>query len=311
MAIGPVLGSYTTSDGQTHQAFTVERTKKTYDAKMIGVVSTKAWRVMGEDVLEWAEKASAIALVGRVPVKIAPDSEPIKAGDLLTSSETPGAAQKATKDGYIIGKALEDWQPENGQEKILILLNQSVSLNNLLAKEASTSELETRLAQIELALTTNTNQQDEADKFLVEELTVLSRAILPETTIVGQLTIGNLQINDNESSINATGKLKLQPLALDGIEFVGNSIKMDKNGNLYIKEGVIAGNDKIRDSIKIPAGQNQIVVERNWDKPPAVIITTASFQTTVWVTEKSEKGFVINLSPAPTEPATVDWLAIW
>jgi hypothetical protein len=52
-----------------------------------------------------------VSLAGRVPVKIAPDSLPIKTGDNLTSSNTyPGMAMKATNAGETIGKALESWR---------------------------------------------------------------------------------------------------------------------------------------------------------------------------------------------------------
>ena len=50
-----------------------------------------------------------LALAGRVPVKIDPDSAAFDAGDFLTSSSKPGLAMKATKAGYTVGKALEAW----------------------------------------------------------------------------------------------------------------------------------------------------------------------------------------------------------
>jgi len=50
-----------------------------------------------------------IALVGRVPVKACAEEGPIKPGDLLTSSSTPGHAMRAPADpqpGTVVGKAL-------------------------------------------------------------------------------------------------------------------------------------------------------------------------------------------------------------
>ncbi|MEK7591929.1 MAG: hypothetical protein AAB508_00880, partial [Patescibacteria group bacterium] len=61
-----------------------------------------------------------LALAGRVPVKIDPDSDPIEVGDFLTSSDTQGLAKKATRSGYVVGRALESWKscanqaPESG-----------------------------------------------------------------------------------------------------------------------------------------------------------------------------------------------------
>jgi len=62
-----------------------------------------------------------VALNGRVPVNMAPDSEPVSAGDYLTTSGTyPGKATKATGAGYVIGKALASWS--SGQEQVMVFV---------------------------------------------------------------------------------------------------------------------------------------------------------------------------------------------
>ena len=62
-----------------------------------------------------------VALNGRVPVNMAPDSEPVSAGDYLTTSGTyPGKATKATGSGYVIGKALAGWN--TGQEQVMVFV---------------------------------------------------------------------------------------------------------------------------------------------------------------------------------------------
>ncbi len=50
-----------------------------------------------------------IAQIGRVPTKVDGSRGPIKAGDYLTSSPTPGHAMKLTGPGMTIGVALEDF----------------------------------------------------------------------------------------------------------------------------------------------------------------------------------------------------------
>jgi hypothetical protein len=57
-----------------------------------------------------------IALAGRVPCKVSTENGPIKAGDLLTTSSTPGHAMKANEPwrGGIIGTALEDFPKDGG-----------------------------------------------------------------------------------------------------------------------------------------------------------------------------------------------------
>jgi hypothetical protein len=85
------------------------------DRRMIGIISTRAGLELGIP----REDRRLVGLAGRVPVKIAPDSAPIQAGDLLTSSGTyPGMAQKLTQPGFAVAKALEGWDPDSGITKI-------------------------------------------------------------------------------------------------------------------------------------------------------------------------------------------------
>ena len=71
------------------------------------------------------EDAPAIALSGRVYVKCDATRGPIEPGDLLTTSDLPGHAMKATDrdlaHGAVIGKAMEHL--ESGQGLVLVLVN--------------------------------------------------------------------------------------------------------------------------------------------------------------------------------------------
>lgn len=91
----------------------LQKTTKPYDSKLIGIISTKPGVVMGSiDRDTGKADKRMLALAGRVPVKISPDSENIEIGDFLTSSDThPGMAMKATRAGYTVAKAIESWQP--------------------------------------------------------------------------------------------------------------------------------------------------------------------------------------------------------
>ena len=86
----------------------IRKPERFADGRMIGIISTRAGLELGIP----REDRRLVGLAGRVPVKIAPDSAPIQAGDLLTSSGTyPGMAQKLTQPGFAVAKALEDWNP--------------------------------------------------------------------------------------------------------------------------------------------------------------------------------------------------------
>lgn len=66
----------------------------------------------------------AIALNGRVPVKVATDSQAIQPGDYLTTSGQQGRAMKVTHAGEVIGKALAAWTPNAGQDTVMIFVGQ-------------------------------------------------------------------------------------------------------------------------------------------------------------------------------------------
>jgi hypothetical protein len=65
-----------------------------------------------------------LAILGIVQVKASAENGPIRPGDLLTTSSTPGHAMKATepKIGTVIGKALEGLDEGTGVIKMLVML---------------------------------------------------------------------------------------------------------------------------------------------------------------------------------------------
>ena len=302
VSISNPLGSYTTSDGVSHQAFGVEKATTSTSHKMAGVVSTKAWQVIGEDVLDWAESAVPVALTGRVPVKIAPSSPAILAGDMITiSDDTPGAGKKSNGNGYIIGKALEDWN--NDKETILVFLQNSVNIAGVL-EDTRVANLEAEVELLKAASLNGSpigsgmtsggsdgvilNSIQDPGFLNVENLTVLSSSVLGDVTITGGLTIASLaDINFN------------------------NNIIIDQKGNLYIKNGVILGNDNFRGEVTVTANTTTLRVDKTWETTPVSITITPSWNTTAWVTEKSTTGFTVNFGTPTTTDTNVNWLAVF
>ena len=104
------------------------------DPKVIGVVSTNPGVLLNSDMdLEGTDQSlNPIALSGRVPCKVTDEGGPIKRGDLLTSSSTPGHAMKAKpirvgdqeifRQGTIIGKALEPLESGKGLIDIFVFM---------------------------------------------------------------------------------------------------------------------------------------------------------------------------------------------
>ncbi len=105
---------YDESDNRIH------RCDRAADRRAVGIVSAEAAFILG---IEQAEVP--VALCGRVPCKVDADIAPVLAGDLLTTSATPGHAQKADDPagcaGAIIGKALTSLA--SGKGEILVLVH--------------------------------------------------------------------------------------------------------------------------------------------------------------------------------------------
>jgi len=99
----------------------VKKSTTAYSTLVAGVVTTEPGAIFGSKV-----NGSAIALAGRVPIKVTNENGKINPGDLLTSSSKAGFAMKCESkekcSGAIIGKALETFDLSEGKIKVLIAL---------------------------------------------------------------------------------------------------------------------------------------------------------------------------------------------
>jgi hypothetical protein len=101
-----------------------------YDRKVAGVVSGacgfKPGIVLDRRRKTGTESRVPVALVGKVYCKVDSDYSPIEIGDLLTTSNTPGHAMKATNSkrafGAVIGKALSPLSSGRHMIPILVAL---------------------------------------------------------------------------------------------------------------------------------------------------------------------------------------------
>ncbi len=102
------------------------RSTSPYETSVVGVYSTKPGFVAGagDESAPLAGKVP-LAVVGIVPVKVSAENGPIRPGDLLVASSTPGHAMKAGPNppaGTVIGKALEGLEEGNGVIQMLVML---------------------------------------------------------------------------------------------------------------------------------------------------------------------------------------------
>jgi hypothetical protein len=101
---------------------------RAYDSRVAGIIAGAGTErpgiVLGRR--EDAKNPAAIALSGRVFCQVDARDEPIKVGDLLTTSDLPGHAMKASDHerafGAVIGKALEPLESGCGLITVLVAL---------------------------------------------------------------------------------------------------------------------------------------------------------------------------------------------
>jgi hypothetical protein len=108
------------------RAATVELADRRFDRALIGVYSTRP-AVLGADkggVTRVDKGELPVAITGIVPVKVTAENGPIRPGDLLTTSSTPGRAMYAGTNppvGTVLGKALGFLAHGQGVIKMLVL----------------------------------------------------------------------------------------------------------------------------------------------------------------------------------------------
>jgi len=100
-----------------------------YDPAMYGIVVDSP-----SVAIEDSELASArlVLTSGIATLRVSASGGNIAEADFITSSETPGVGQKADRSGYVVGSALEAYQPQNpsdiGEIQIMINIHPAASI---------------------------------------------------------------------------------------------------------------------------------------------------------------------------------------
>ena len=97
-----------------------------YSTSVMGIYSTKPGYVGRRQATPQSADEVPMAMIGIVPTKVSAENGPIKPGDLLVSSSTPGYAMKGTDRGRmlgaIIGKALVHFDSGTGVIEVGVTL---------------------------------------------------------------------------------------------------------------------------------------------------------------------------------------------
>ncbi len=110
----------------------LKRSRSAYDMRVAGIISgangvNPGIALQQEGPLEGGQN---VALSGRVYVQADASGGPIKPGDLLTSSDTPGHAMKVTEhvraQGAVIGKAMSSLKEGTGMVLVLVTLQRGL-----------------------------------------------------------------------------------------------------------------------------------------------------------------------------------------
>jgi hypothetical protein len=97
-----------------------------FSTAVAGVITTKPGVLMNaSEARQTLDDGPALALAGRVPVKVSAENGKIQPGDLLVASSTPGHAMRAPNNpaaGTVIGKALGVLERGTGSLEMLVML---------------------------------------------------------------------------------------------------------------------------------------------------------------------------------------------
>lgn len=104
-----------------------------YDNSIIGISTNNPASSLQIDTLD---NGPYLITSGIASVRVSNDNGPVLAGDLLTSSDQPGVAIKATQNGFVVGAAAEALDSEEGNILVSINIHQTTafagSRNNLI-----------------------------------------------------------------------------------------------------------------------------------------------------------------------------------
>lgn len=81
-----------------------------YDENIIGVIGRTPIMVFGKEDFN----TQSVVSFGETLTKVSNAAGEIKKGDFVTSSDRPGVGQKAKDSGFVVGKAMEDFNQEEG-----------------------------------------------------------------------------------------------------------------------------------------------------------------------------------------------------
>jgi hypothetical protein len=172
------------------------KTNSLYQANTVGIVSENNhdFTSTGHNI-KAEDNPMPVALNGRVPVNIAPDSPAIEPGDFITTSGThAGKGTKATGAGYIVGKALEAWDPASGKTQLMVFVQ-----NGFYPGPSMTSYIQNggnaSLSNLDVTGTANFGDINMSGVANLNELKVVTATVSGNLEVKGLLKVADIEVN--------------------------------------------------------------------------------------------------------------------
>ncbi|MBI2404577.1 hypothetical protein HYV22_00135, partial [Candidatus Gottesmanbacteria bacterium] len=213
---------------------TVRKTNTPGDPRLAGVVSTQPGLLLQDP--QNKNGMYPIALAGRVPVKIASTSAAITIGDPLTSSSQAGKAQKQTRAGQSIGKALENWscnsEVSTCKDTIEVFVNLGYADPDLVLTDAGNIQITLASQGEALQSASDSGMLASPSASLAYQVTNAAGDVVKRVGVFSEGVIGNLKAGQAQLDT-------LSPLASDS---AGIAVKLDdrQTFGIYNKEGTPA-----------------------------------------------------------------------
>ncbi len=219
----------------------LEKSTTPNQSTLFGVVSTKPGLVLDDSI---PYTRAAIALAGRVPIKISPNSAPILAGDYITSSSYAGFGQKSLSAGKVIGQALESWTPESGKSTITILINNTYYTPQIFLTNSGhiqTNFVTDSKALASLGLESSQDAIVHANYDLVDQLgNTLNRTEQFSNILSAKIMTGLLEANNIVTNITTSKTTITKDLYTETISPLGNNTQIKINSDLNVAGNLLA-----------------------------------------------------------------------
>lgn len=260
-----VVNTYDTTDGSIDwtkvkgKITRMIKTTQSYQPNVIGIVVDNYgdFTSAGHNIKE-VDNPMPVALNGRVPVKVASDSDQIMPGDYITTSGSePGKAQKAKESGQVIGKALEAWEPNSGALTVMVYVEQGYYNGTSVSEFAGIDPMASDFAKQVLSHFMNNQSTQAGSELILDRLAVGVEIITPKV-VANELEV-------NTISTSTSGDIGLV-LGSDGKFIVSSgdaqntnpAITFDALGNATFAGKVTAGEIEVSNLPGIQSITDQI-----------------------------------------------------